>query len=195
MFALRRKCGRRPASAIAARLQASGAAPFGTFGGFGACCKLLILWWAQQDSNLRLPPCEDIGIQKLKDLAITDGPGKTHSGTLRNRYWTHVWTQNTVHRKLTRAGMLASGVPPQSTQLSISTPYPSPATVPRRVRRTLHARLEQCPDAGATFSRVAANWTPSIRTTSLAVSQSPICPSCHPNEESSTSRAGRSPAS
>jgi hypothetical protein len=21
-------------------------------------CKLLILWWAQQDSNLRLPPCE-----------------------------------------------------------------------------------------------------------------------------------------
>jgi hypothetical protein len=21
--------------------------------------KLLILWWAQQDSNLRLPPCED----------------------------------------------------------------------------------------------------------------------------------------
>ena len=23
-----------------------------------AACKLLILWWAQQDSNLRLPPCE-----------------------------------------------------------------------------------------------------------------------------------------
>jgi hypothetical protein len=24
--------------------------------------KLLILWWAQQDSNLRLPPCEGVGI-------------------------------------------------------------------------------------------------------------------------------------
>jgi hypothetical protein len=24
----------------------------------GFRCKLLILWWAQQDSNLRLPPCE-----------------------------------------------------------------------------------------------------------------------------------------
>jgi hypothetical protein len=23
-------------------------------------CKLLILWWAQQDSNLRLPPCEGV---------------------------------------------------------------------------------------------------------------------------------------
>jgi hypothetical protein len=25
---------------------------------FETACKLLILWWAQQDSNLRLPPCE-----------------------------------------------------------------------------------------------------------------------------------------
>jgi hypothetical protein len=25
-----------------------------------AMAKLLILWWAQQDSNLRLPPCEGI---------------------------------------------------------------------------------------------------------------------------------------
>jgi hypothetical protein len=25
---------------------------------FASFAKLLILWWAQQDSNLRLPPCE-----------------------------------------------------------------------------------------------------------------------------------------
>jgi hypothetical protein len=31
--------------------------PTGTYGPLHFA-KLLILWWAQQDSNLRLPPCE-----------------------------------------------------------------------------------------------------------------------------------------
>ncbi len=33
-------------------------APFSTVVLALNCRKVLILWWAQQDSNLRLPPCE-----------------------------------------------------------------------------------------------------------------------------------------
>src|SRR5260370_30256895 len=34
--------------------------------------KLLILWWAQQDSNLRLPPCESIHAQLIDGKAVID---------------------------------------------------------------------------------------------------------------------------
>jgi hypothetical protein len=37
---------------------------------------LLILWWAQQDSNLRLPPCEGFATWSINNLQVTPKPSK-----------------------------------------------------------------------------------------------------------------------
>jgi len=74
-------------------------------------CLRIRKWWALQDLNLRLPPCEDIAFQKTKDLAGSDGPTKAWSGTLRNSYWTLIWTRVSGIGKLNPCGCCWPPVP------------------------------------------------------------------------------------
>jgi hypothetical protein len=68
------------------------------------------LWWALQDLNLRLPPCEDIAIKKTKDIAEVRRPTKARSGILGNSYWTLTWTRIQTSENEPMRVLLASDV-------------------------------------------------------------------------------------